>query len=84
MQSHQFDRREATDPADRPTAGDPLWLWGVVPWWLGFTLVVSAIADGRFPARGGLALAVDIAIACGLVVSGVCMVTAVVRLSRRR
>ncbi len=83
MESTHVDRRQTAGAGDRPGDGDPPWLWGVVPWWLGFTLTVSMIADHRFPARGGLALAGDIALACGLVVSGVWLVTALVRRSRR-
>jgi hypothetical protein len=70
------------DPAQQTGEGDPLWMWGLVPWWLGFTLTIMLIANHQFPASGRLALAGELALACGLVISGACMITALIRRSR--
>jgi hypothetical protein len=71
--------RELTQVAGR----DPWWLYGVIPWWSGFTLGIELLADHDVPAPTGWGLAGEIALACGLAVSAVWMVAALVRRSRR-
>lgn len=66
-------------PAGQSAGGDPVWLYGLIPWWLGFTLAIMLVADHRVPAHGGWALAGQIALGLGLVASGSCMIVALLR-----
>jgi hypothetical protein len=82
MGNANLDRRGPAE-AGRSVKTDPWWLYGVIPWWSGFTIGISLLANHDVPAPTGWGRAGEIALACGLAVSAVCMITALVRRSRR-
>jgi len=60
-----------------------MWFYGLIPWWLGMTIAVSLIAGGQFPAHNALALAGEVVLGFGLVLSAAWMVAGFVLRGRR-